>query len=243
MKLYFSGIAGRREFEMLETAGVKHLLADQFDLRHVGAGRAHVALDSGAYRASKKGLSLNLQEYLSFARKNGPFDFAVALDKIGDPESSRENWESLRRLKSTDDPPFIPVFQWGGEEDDLKRYLDEAAVVGIGGLVTLMRDKDMKMLDQLGCVCSIYPNRFHIFGINFLEAIQTLKSLVVSGDTSKWLDGGRYAHLIFKNTRTGRLSQAPVKALKLDLNREERCIESALNLEDFIADNGGIAHA
>jgi hypothetical protein len=243
MNLYFSGIAGHSEYSLLEAAGIRHLLVDQFDLKHVRAGRAHLALDSGAYRAFKKGLNLDLEEYLTFARNHGPFDFAVSLDKIGDPQASRENWERLQRLKSADDPPFIPVFQWRGERDDLKRYLDEASVVGIGGLVTLMREKDMEMLEQLGELCSVYPNRFHIFGINFLKAIDKLKTLVISGDTSKWLDGGRYGHLIFTNTKNGRLSQAPARALKLDLNREERCIKSARNLEDYILENGGIAHA
>lgn len=242
MKLYFSGLSGPSEYHMLEAAGVRHLLVDPFDLKHIPVGRAHLALDCGAYRAFKRNLKLGLDDYLAIARSRGPFDFAVSLDEIGDAEKTRENWERLRSLKSIDDPPFIPVFQWGGDSDHLARYLDEASIVGIGGLVTLMREKDERMLDQLRELCSIYPKRFHIFGINFLRALEQIKSLIVSGDTSKWLDGGRYAHLIFVNTRTGRLSQAPAKALKLDLNREERCIQSARNLEDYLLGNEGIAH-
>jgi hypothetical protein len=235
MKLYFSGIAGPSEYRMLERAGVRHLLADPFDLKHIPAGRPHVALDSGAYRAFKGGLSLDLERYLTFVRSHGPFDFAVSLDEIGAPRASRENWERLRRLRSNDDPPLVPVFQWGGERDDLKRYLDEADLVGIGGLVDPMRNKNERMLDQLGELCSIYPKRFHVFGCNWLRAISELRGLIASADTSKWLDGGRYAHLIFVNTRTGKLSQAPAKALKLDLNREDRCVQSARNLEDYIS--------
>src|SRR5262249_45540948 len=235
MNLYFSGIAGAAEYRMLESAEVKHLLVDPVDLKHISPGRVHVALDSGAYRAFKRHFSLDIANYLAVVRSNGPFDFAVALDVIGDAQATRENWERLCSLRISDDPPFVPVFQWGSHQDDLMRYLDEVPVVGIGGLAKLMREKDERMLCQLGELCSLYPQRFHILGINFLKALEQIKSYIVSGDTSKWLDGGRYAHLIFVNSRTGRLSQAPAKALKLDLNREERCIQSARNLEAFVS--------
>jgi len=234
MKLYFSGVAGASEYQMLESAGVERLLVDPFDLKHVPLERTHVALDSGAYRAFKHNLKLDLEDSLAVVRNHGPFDFAVALDIISNPQASRENWEQLRRLKSGDDPPFVPVFQWGGDRDDLKRYLDESPVVGIGGLVILMRNKDEQMLQQLGDLCTEYAGRFHVFGINWLRAIEQLHSLIASGDTSKFLDGARYGHLIFVNTRTGRLSQAPVRALGLDLDRTERCIQSARNLEAYI---------
>src|SRR5262245_3812162 len=122
MRLYFSGVAGASEFRMLESAGVEHLLVDPFDFKHIKPGRAHIVLDSGAYRSYKRGVELDL-------------------DVIGDARASQENWERLRRLEIEDDPPFIPVFQWGSDRGDLARYLDEAPVVGIGGLVTLMREK------------------------------------------------------------------------------------------------------
>jgi hypothetical protein len=234
MKLYFSGIGGHSEYKMLEKAGIKHLLVDPVDYEHISPKRLRVALDSGAYRGFKRGYLPDLEKYLAFARSHGPFDFAVSLDVIRDPKASRENWERIQQLKRINDPTiFIPVFQWGGESDDLKRYLDEAPVVGIGGLVLLMRNKNKEMLDQLGELCSKHPNRFHIFGINFLKAIEQLKNLIISGDTSKWLDAARYRHLLFTNTITGKLSQAPAKALGHDLSREELCIQSARNLEDF----------
>jgi hypothetical protein len=244
MRLYFWGIAGPTEYHMLEEAGVTHLLVDPFDHKHIpkrSEGRVHVALDSGAYRASKQQLILDLERYVDFARSHGPFDFAVSLDVLGDPARSRENWERLQRLRSDDDPRYLPVFQWGGEHDDLERYLDEAPVVGIGGLVNLMRRKDEQTIEQLGELCGRFPNRFHIFGINSLKAIARLKPFISSGDTSKWLDGARYGHLIFTHTRTGRLSQAPIKALKLDLDRRGRCVQSARNLEDYVSASPSLA--
>jgi hypothetical protein len=127
MKQYFSGIAGTSEFRRLEAAGVRRLLVDLFDRIHP-VSRAHVALDSGAYRAVKHDLSLDLERHLTFVRDHGPFDFAVSLGEICDPRASVENWERLRRSRSDDEPTFIPVFHRGGERGDLKRYLDETSV-------------------------------------------------------------------------------------------------------------------
>jgi hypothetical protein len=228
---YFSGVSGASEYGMLAAAGVRHLLVDQFDLPNVPCGpRARVALDSGAYRAMKKRLHLRVDDYIRLIRNSGPFDFVVSLDRVGDPASSRHNWEAMRRARVE----ALPVWQWGAEPDELRAYLDEAQIVGIGGIATLMRNKDARMLDELTAICESFPDRLHIFGMNWLRAIEQLKNKVFSADSSKWLDGARYSHVIFINTRTGHLSQAPAKALGLTLDRSERCISSARNLEEFV---------
>lgn len=90
------------------------------------------------------------------------------------------------------------------------------------------------MLDELTAICETFPDRLHIFGMNWLRAIELLKDKVYSADSSKWLDGARYSHVIFTNSRTGHLSQAPAKALSLTLDRSERCILNARNLEEFV---------
>jgi len=66
---------------MLGSAGVGRSLVDPFNLKCVLPGRTHVALDSGAYHAFKHKLSLEYR--LAIVRDHSPFDFAVALDIIG----------------------------------------------------------------------------------------------------------------------------------------------------------------
>ncbi len=193
-----------------------------------------MALDSGAYHALKNNLKLDLDRYLSFVRNHGPFDFAVSLDVIGDSRASRENWDHLRRLRSTDDPEFVPVFQWGGADDDLRRYLDEAPVVGIGGLVHLMKKKDRPTLEQLGALCALHPGRFHIFSCDWLRAIMDLHGLVNSMDTSKWLDGERYADPASDSTGSQALSQALVNTPGLKLDHARRRIRAARIIEDYV---------
>lgn len=231
MNFYFSGVSGASEYGMLAAAGVRHLLVDQFDLPNVPRGRDRVALDSGAYRAMKKRLHLRVDDYIRLIRNSGPFDFVMSLGVIGDPASSRDNWEAMRRANVS----ALSVWQWGARADELKRYSDEAQIVGIGGLATLMRNKDARMLDELTALCESFPDRLHIFGMNWLRAIERLKDKVHSADSSKWLDGARYSHVIFTNTKTGQLSQAPAKALNLTLDRSERCILSARNLEEYVS--------
>jgi hypothetical protein len=179
----------------------------------------------------KKNLRLSVDDYIGLIRESGPFDFVVSLDVIGDPASSRNNWEAMRRAGVQ----AIPVWQWGAASEELRAYLDEAQVVGVGGHATLMRNKDARMLDGLTAICESFPDRLHIFGMNWLRAIERLKYKVHSADSSKWLDGARYSHVIFINIRTGHLSQAPAKALGLTLDRSERCILSARNLEEYVS--------
>jgi len=223
---YFSGLSGATEANVLKSAGVDHVLVDPKDLGNA-QGFGHVALDSGAYRAFKKGESLNIPNYLQLAT-SGEFDFFVAPDVIGDPQASHDNWETHKR------PGMVPVWQWGGDEGQLTSYLDEANIVGIGGLVQLMRDKDEKMLKKLIELCERHPGRLHLFGANWLKAINTLKECAYSMDTSKFLDAARYGHLIFIHEKTGKLHQAPAKVLgKGDMTREDRLIASARAMNEY----------
>jgi hypothetical protein len=243
MKLYFSGVRSRRELVMLRQAGVGHLLVDQFDIWRSGVLEAwdgHLALDSGSYRAYKRGLRLHAGAYrlvirLLNSRRRRPFDFVVGLDVIGDPAQSRWNWIEL-----TDrGVPTMPVWQWGAGESDLEFYLERAPVVGLGGLVQPMRDKDEAMLQRLTRLCEQHPGRFHIFGINWLRAINRLQPLLHSGDTSKWLDGARYRKLIFVHSRYHYLAEAPVRVLAKSMpglagyDRERLCVENARNMAQY----------
>jgi hypothetical protein len=143
----------------------------------------------------------------------------------GSEEENLENWNRFRRRV----PECVPVWHWGETTDLLRHYLSEThGLVGVGALVPLMREKNEKMLTDLESLCDQYGSRLHLFGANWLKAINILIGKVASIDTSKNLDGARYGHLIFIHTKTGKLQQAPAKVLgRGDLDRAGRCIESA----------------
>ncbi|WP_010474785.1 DNA sulfur modification protein DndB [Acaryochloris sp. CCMEE 5410] len=224
---------------MVEAAGTQlPLLVDPVDLKHVANWPGPIALDSGAYRAFKSKSLINIEQYLAAAFSR-PFDFVVAPDVIGNPEQSYQNWLKVKDLSLN----ILPAWEWGSDQSYLHHYLDHAPVVGIGGLVPVMRMKNSgserkikdQMLAELKQMCLQYPARFHIFGMNWLWAIESLNSLVFSGDSSKWLDGARYGHLIFTNSRTGHLSQAPAKALpeSQSMDRQDRCISNIQAIANF----------
>jgi hypothetical protein len=243
MKLYFSGVRSATEADMLKAAGITRVLVDQFDLDNLdGWDGIDVILDSAAYKLFKARQHGNdrLIEILAphfepdayvQVAKSREFVAVVSLDVIGDPQTSFVNWERLKgRI-----PNLMPVWHWGSDLNHLAQYLVEAAVVGIGGLVPLMRAKDEAMLAELTYLCECYPNRFHAFGVNWLKALESLRGLLASGDTSKFLDGGRYGHVIFRHTGNGHLQQAPAKVLPFakDWDRTTRCVQSAIEMAAF----------
>lgn len=248
MDLYFSGVASPTEYRWLKQAGVEHILVDQFDLKHVPDDDRPVALDTGAYKISKSGgrLALDVGAYVETALTRGPFSQVFAPDVIGDPATTKRYWRAVKGRGVE----FTPVYHWQAHDPDLLSfYLDEAPRVAVGGLVKLMREGKtaeqkrarLRMLEQLGEIAARHPRRLHIFGICWLQAIEALKDLVASADTSKFLDGGRYRFIIFQNTITGRLSLGPQKAIKVrgvpiyaGLGREELNITNARNMEAFV---------
>lgn len=239
MQYYISGISSAAELQMVKKAQTTlPLLVDPTDLKHVLEWPGSVALDSGAYRHFKKNTIIDINHYLDAAHSR-VFDFVVAPDVIGNPQKSYENWLSVKDLGLN----LVPTWEWGADTSFLHCYLDEVPLVGIGGLVPTMRMKNKgsdrkikdKMLSELSQLCQKFPNRFHIFGLNWLWAIESLQDCVASGDSSKWLDAARYGHVIFQNTRTGHLSQAPARCIPeaKDLDRQQRCVSSLQAIANF----------
>lgn len=229
MKFYFSGIDSRKTYALLEKAGVRFILVDQFDVRNIPVGRKGVMLDSGAYRAWKNSWTLSMEFYAETARAFGPFEQITTLDVFGDNRASYENWA---RLKCDHGLVTMPVWFFSEKEEDLKllhNYSLWSNIVGIGGLVPAMRAKDTEMLEGLDRLCSLYPNRFHIFGLNWLHAFKILRDKIYSADSSKWLDGARYRHLIYFDRASDELVQT-----KSDLSREQLCVLNAMNIEAYV---------
>lgn len=248
MELYFSGVASRTEYDWLMRAGVESILVDQYDLKNIPDEHRPVALDTGAYKISKsKGkLTLDVDSYVELARSRGPFSRVFAPDVIGDPARTKEHWLAVKGRGVE----FTPVYHWQAADPDLLRYyLDESQYVAIGGLVKLMREGKtpeqkrarQQMLEQLAEIAARYPQRLHIFGICWVKAIEELNDLVASSDTSKWLDGGRYRFIIFRNLINNHLSIAPQRAIKVKdvpiyahLDRAGLNITNARNMQAFV---------
>jgi hypothetical protein len=224
---YFSGLASHVEAGLFREAGVKNVLVDPKDLANA-EGFENVALDSGAYRAFKSQTALDIPAYLALARSR-PFAFHVAPDVVGNAELTRANWLAYRQ------PGMAPVWQWGDSRENLLRYLDEAPLVCIGGLVQLMRSKDEAMLAELHDIVATHGTRLHVLGMNWVRAINDLKDLVSSYDSSKAIDGGRYASRFIVHSRTLKLQQLPARVMEdsRDWDRKKRILESARVMNEY----------
>lgn len=254
MDFYFSGVRGRKERGLLQRAGVERVLVDQFHTDVLDGWPVEASLDSGAYRlfkAQQKGDETQvsrltpLMQPAAYAQValSRTWSWVSSLDVIGDAEATYRNWQALLQY---DIPKLVPVWHWGTEKRYLAAYLDAAPVVGIGGLVPLLREHRRRrvpnkverdrlnaaryeVLDKLVALCGLYPQRTHIFGISWPTAVETLWGLAHSGDSSCWLDGRSHGEVWYTDTRTGYLCRRSARLLPdtRELTPDERCVASA----------------
>jgi hypothetical protein len=261
MHFYFSGISSKAEFSMLQEAGVSRLLVDSTDLSNINwKDNPDVVLDSGAYRLFKEGRSildvsttgsnLAIDLYLQTAIAH-PFTHVIAPDVIGDMQATLKLWNQVKYSGI----PFVPVWQWGSDEKILYQLLDEAPLVGIGGCVPWMRvdnsrkrskqdiqadeERRKSNFQQLQSICKQHGDRLHVFGLCWVKAIEELADCLYSADSSHWLVGARKGAVIFKNSRTGHLSQAPAGVLSFasSWDRRQRCVENARAIAQFLGES------
>lgn len=238
MDFYHSGVAGAAEYRMLLAAGVRRVLVNPWQLKHLAGRRDGVALDCDAYRVARGGIGMSIGDFCRLAIEKGPFDFVTARDRLGDPEAAREGWLKMRAAGVLN---LMPVWQFGSPRAALDEYLGEAPRVGIGGLVPLLQDEETRdrVAAEVEELCALHPGRFHAFGLYHLPALSGVKNTARSVDSSLWLEGARRRLLVFTDARTGRLTHAPAarlvgtEVLPRQLTREALCTKNAANIEDF----------
>lgn len=245
MRFYFSGLSGKNDALMLRQAGVHRVLVNPTKI-HLVQGFYRVALDSDAYHYFRHGGTLDVARYMEVA-VSGNYVWVSAPDVIGDSEATYQNWVIAHQWLKQNfrEPPvkMVPVWGWGTPKKYLNYYLRCSRIVGIGGLVMLMRQGKSenseeraiayKMLRQLKTLCQQHPQRFHIYGCNWTVALNHLRGLAYSADSSLAWDGARYGLII--HTRNGKLIRTPAWKLGFQGNREARCIVCARSIQRFMA--------
>lgn len=250
MQFYFSGVASPKELSYLKEADVKRILIDPYDYRRLAddiPDHWDVVLDSSAYRSFKQGRQLTLEGWKA-AIAGLPLDrfqYLVAPDVVGDPGATIQLWaeatdcsqEKIKALAKAG--RLMPTWQWGGSRLQLEFFLDEAPVVGIGGLVPLMQDdapKDERdrMLRWLTALCEEFPGRFHLFGLRWLKAFNAVKHTAYSADSSFWLAGRKYRQLVFTHEQNGHLLKTKAERVTQEVAEDMLCIQSARNIENHL---------
>jgi hypothetical protein len=231
MLMYFSGVGGKEERAILREAGATHVLADIFDYAGIADWPGRKILDSGEYRRFKQGAQLpSIDEYIAFA-SDSSCEWFLQQDVIGDPAATWQNWLLMQHA-----PKCMPVYQWGSDPALMQQILATCGErpIAIGGLVMAMRAHDEQMLAELVTLCQTYPGRFHILGMAWTKAIEAVRWLARSGDSSMFMTGGRHAMLVFENT-SARLIAVPFRAIPeaAGWDRRTRCLKNAQALQAY----------
>ena len=121
-------------------------------------------LDSGAFSAWRKGVTIDLEAYAEFLREHGSrFSVWVGLDLIGDAERTWENYCRMKELGLN----VMPVFHLGQDLRWLRRYVRKTNYSGLGDVASVYKSRRMTLLDR---VFTDFPDSteigFHGFGVN-----------------------------------------------------------------------------
>ena len=78
-------------------------------------------VDSGAYSAHKRGVSIDIQEYIAYLQDNKDYiDVYANLDVIGDPEATLENQKIMEEAGLSP----LPCFHMGEDWKYLHLYVE-----------------------------------------------------------------------------------------------------------------------
>lgn len=137
MILYFAGESPVDNAVLVE-CGVKNLLKSYFYLKNNPKytedlmAKFHVFIDSGAFSAMTKKVSVNLEAYCQFLIKYKPSVYA-GLDVIGNPAKTKENMAYMEEKGLRP----IPTFHRGSSWDYLYEMLDRYDYIACGGIAVM----------------------------------------------------------------------------------------------------------
>lgn len=98
------------------------------EIRRVGE---RIFMDSGAFSAFTKGVTIDIHEYMNFVRRNyDVIDHVAILDAIGD---AVKTWQNQKYMESNGIRP-LPCFHFGEDESYLTRYIDNYEYICLGGV-------------------------------------------------------------------------------------------------------------
>jgi hypothetical protein len=153
--------------------------------------KVELFLDSGAFSAFTQGVTIDIQEYISFIKKHLDIISVYAnLDVIGDAKGTLWNQKIMERagLKP------LPCFHYGEPLKYLDYYLSHYEYLALGGMVPIPNSELAGWLDNLfsSRICSsdgLPKVKVHGFGLTSLKLM--LRYPWYSVDSTSWVVTGR----------------------------------------------------
>lgn len=146
-----------------------------------------VFLDSGAFSAFSKGISVNINEYCDYIHRNADIiEFPSVLDAIGDPDGTWRNQEEMERQGTNP----LPCFHFGEPDAVLEYYLSKYEYITIGGMVPISTPQLRIWLDRIWAQYLTHPDgtpkvKVHGFGLTSLPLM--FRYPWYSVDSSTWV--------------------------------------------------------
>lgn len=164
MKLYLAAVYTNRlsltgsYFARMQEVEKKDRLAVRYILEsyHYVSGNQYVAdmradgakvfLDSGAFSAFTKGVSVDLDAYCRYVRDNADIiECASVLDSVGDALKTFQNQDAMESLGIKP----LPCFHYGEDERYLEYYIERYEYITLGGMVPVASPQLKLWLDRI----------------------------------------------------------------------------------------------
>lgn len=146
------------------------------DMAQIASWGTRIIGDSGAFSAMSSGKPIDREEFHEWAaRWSDDLFWVAALDVIGDPDASFENWRAAQR----DGLDLVPTLHYGEEPEQMDRLVEHgASLIGLGGMVPYSSEKDRLMRWTLSMHRYARDNhpgvRFHGWGISHPYLVDSL---------------------------------------------------------------------
>jgi len=166
--------------------------------------KVNLFLDSGAFSAFTKGVTINIEEYITFIKENQNVIAVYAnLDVIGDPAGTLTNQKIMEAAGLNP----LPCFHYGEDINYLKIYLENYDYLALGGMVPISTTDLIPWLDmifsQYICDQQGTPKiKVHGFGLTSLKLM--LRYPWYSVDSTSWVMTGRMGSIYVPRFRNGK---------------------------------------
>lgn len=189
-----------------------------------------IFLDSGAYSAFTKGVTITVEEYSSFIHKNREIiDFAANLDDLSSKDknvAAEATWRNQRLLEKAVPKGMyvLPVYHVREDVKHLKRLLDNYEFIAIGGMVPESIPDLKQILDELwGRYLTDAKGRarirVHGFGLTTISLLRRYPWYSV--DSTSWSAYSRmgYVNVVLPTGNTFQLTISEKRSARHDLDR------------------------
>ena len=146
-----------------------------------------VFLDSGAFSAFSKGVTVDLGKYCDYIHRNADIiEFPSVLDHIGSADGTWRNQEEMERRGTTP----LPCFHYGEPVEVLQYYISKYPYITIGGMVPISTPQLKIWLDRIWADYLTHDDgtpkvKVHGFGLTSLPLM--FRYPWYSVDSSTWV--------------------------------------------------------